>query len=166
MPRGVAAGLLVAHDSIRRRRSLAGSFIRSRAATRPRTMVNPRTAIGLSRVPMSDPAAPLTSTGVASGLNGAESVSRGARAVPKCLSNDALSALVGPSVAAGFAAGLDHARRDAAGERFLGVVSGQVLVRVLVRRRRAGRRIRCAGHVPGRAAGLPAVLAGRSPPSP
>ena len=83
MPRGVAAGLLVAHDSIRRRRSLAGSFIRSRAATRPRTMVNPRTAIGLSRVPMSDPAAPLTSTGVASGLNGVRWPANGGRRRPR-----------------------------------------------------------------------------------
>lgn len=38
----------------------------------------------------------------------------------------------------------------------LGAWSGARLG-VLVRRRRAGRRIRCAGHVLGRAAGLPAV---------
>jgi enoyl-ACP reductase-like protein len=46
-----------------------------------------------------------------------------------------------------------------------GVVSwvpGRVPVRVLLRRRRAGRWFRCAGRVLGRAAGFPAVLVGRS----
>ena len=43
-----------------------------------------------------------------------------------------------------------------------GVWSGAGWGSVLVRRRWAGGRIGCAGHVLGRAAGLPAVLAGRS----